>query len=106
MIPGLTGIDSVLNERFIQDILEEYYGGHCYLGRRNDNPTVHQFGYQTNTLRMARSVNKITGNTSGRHKGKHVSWFDTTDEPLKKRQATSTTTITSPKVDIDFEIGQ
>ena len=56
-----------LSERFSQDVLEKHFGRHCSLGRRNDNPTIHQFGYQSNTLRMQRSVVPVIGNTKGAH---------------------------------------
>ena len=80
----------VLTERFNQDVLEEHFGRHRSLGRRNDNPTVHQFGYQSNTIRMQRSVAPVTGNTKGSHKEKrHVSWAIVDSEPLSKRVAGS-----------------
>ena len=79
-----------LNEKFNQDVLEEYFGRHRSLGTRNDNPTVHQFGYQSNTIRMQRSVVPVTGNTKGAHKKKrHVSWSLVDNEPLSKRVAGS-----------------
>ena len=55
------GMPFVLTERFNQDVLEEHFGRHRSLGRRNDNPTVKQFGYQSNTIRMQRSVAPVTG---------------------------------------------
>ena len=64
----------VLTERLNQDCLEEYFGKHRVLDRRNDNPDLKQFGYQSNTLRMQRSVAPVTGNTKGGHKqNRHVS---------------------------------
>ena len=39
------GLKFVLTEKFNQDVLEEYFGRHRALGRRNDNPTIYQFGY-------------------------------------------------------------
>ena len=34
----------VLTERFNQDVLEEYFGRHRSIGRRNDNPDLYNFG--------------------------------------------------------------
>ena len=80
------GMNFVLTEKFNQDVVEEYFGRHRSLGRRNDNPTIYQFGYNSNTIRMQRSVAPVTGNTSGAHKQKRrVSWYSVDDEPLKKR---------------------
>ena len=64
------GMPFVLTERFNQDVVEEYFGRHRSLGRRNDNPTMYQFGYNTNTIRIQRSVVPVTGNTRGAHKQK------------------------------------
>ena len=81
-----TEMPYVLSERFNQDVLEEHFGRHRSLGRRNHNPTIHQFGYQSNTLRMQRSVVPVTGNTKGAHKTKRVpSWTIVDETPLKKR---------------------
>eukprot|EP00794_Sanderia_malayensis_P001918 gene1918-2175_t len=46
------GFDFVLTNRFNQDMVEEYFGRQRSLGRRSDNPTIWQFGYQDNTIRM------------------------------------------------------
>ena len=82
----LQGMLFVLSERLNQDILEEYFGKHFALGRRNDNLDLKQFGYQSNTLRIQRSVVPVTGNTKGGHKQKrHVSWSKGYDEPLPKQ---------------------
>lgn len=81
-----SGVPFVLTERFNQDILEEYFGRQRSLGRRNDNPTVQQFGYQGNTIRMQRSHHKSTGNTSGRSSKKQNSWAEVDNEPLAKRK--------------------
>jgi len=81
------GMPYVLTERFNQDLVEEYFGRQRSLGRRNDNPTVHQFGYQANTIRLQRSVCQVSGgNTSGRHSKKKNSWSSVDNEPLPKRK--------------------
>ena len=46
------GFQFVLTECFCQDVLEEYFGRQRGIGRRNDNPTVFQFGYNDNIIRM------------------------------------------------------
>ena len=81
------GMPYVLTERFNQDLVEEYFGRQRSLGRRNDNPTVQQFGYQANTIRLQRSVHQVEGgNTSGRHCKKHKSWSGVDNQPLQKRK--------------------
>ena len=34
---------------------------------RNENPSLHQYGYDSNTLRMARSMVPMKGNTKGKY---------------------------------------
>ena len=81
------GMEFVLTERFNQDVVEEFFGRQRSLGRRNDNPTLYQFGYQSNILRMQRSVAPVTGNTRGAVTQKRrVSWDKVDDDPLKKRR--------------------
>ena len=50
------GMEFVLTERFCQDPVEEYFGKQHQLGRRSDNPDIHQFGYNSNTIRIERSI--------------------------------------------------
>ena len=77
----------VLTERFCQDLLEEYFGRQHSIGCRNDNPTVYQFGYNNNAIRMQRSVVNVTGNTQGKYNGKRrVSWNVVEDDPLPKQK--------------------
>ena len=76
----------VLTERFNQDVLEEHFGRQRSLSRRNDNPTLNQFGYQANALRIQRSVVPCTGNTKGSYPQKRqVSWCEVDEKPLNKR---------------------
>ena len=44
------GIPYILSERFCQDDLENYFGKRV-IGRRSDNLTVHDFGYNDNTVK-------------------------------------------------------
>ena len=81
------GMPFVLTERFNQDVLEEHFGRHRGIGYRIDNPDLHQFGYNSNTFRVQRSIAPVTGNTRGGHKQKrHVSWSIVDDTPLPKRK--------------------
>ena len=44
------GFDYVLTERFCQDVLEEYFGYQWGMGRRADNPSLKEFGYNANAI--------------------------------------------------------
>ena len=46
------GMELMLTEKLCQDVIEEHFGRQRELGSRNDNPTIKQFGYNDNTLRM------------------------------------------------------
>uniref|UniRef100_A0A8W8M802 Transposable element P transposase-like RNase H domain-containing protein n=1 Tax=Magallana gigas TaxID=29159 RepID=A0A8W8M802_MAGGI len=53
----------------MKDPLEEHFGRHRGQGARNDNPTINQFSYQENQLRLQRSLAMTInpkGNTAGR----------------------------------------
>ena len=52
----------VLTERFCQDPLENYFGRQRSLGRRKDNPSLRDFGYNDNTIRSAKLFRPIAGN--------------------------------------------
>ena len=81
------GFDYVLSERFCQDVVEEYFGRQRSLGRRNDNPTLHQFGYNDNTIRIQRTTATVMGNTRGAQTRKRKkSWFIIDNTPLKRRK--------------------
>ena len=62
----------MLTERFCQEVLEKYFGCQWGIGRRNDKPTVFQFGYSVNIICMQRSVINFTGNTRGKYKNKRT----------------------------------
>eukprot|EP00112_Aurelia_sp_Birch-Aquarium-sp1_P011130 Seg2347.6 transcript_id=Seg2347.6/GoldUCD/mRNA.D3Y31 product="Transposable element P transposase" protein_id=Seg2347.6/GoldUCD/D3Y31 len=80
------GMSFVLTNRFNQDVVEEYFGRQRSLGRRSDNPSVWQFGYNANTIRMQRSVAPVTGNTKGGHiQKRHVSWEKVDETPLNEK---------------------
>ncbi|CAB4003670.1 Hypothetical predicted protein [Paramuricea clavata] len=44
------GFQYVLTERFMQDVLEDYFGHQRNKGARSDNPTAQQFGYNDLTI--------------------------------------------------------
>ena len=48
------GASFVLTEK--SNLLEEYLESARSLGRRNDNPDVYQFGCNSNTIRLQRSI--------------------------------------------------
>lgn len=67
---------NVLTERFCQDDVEKYFGYQRTQGRRSDNPTTAEFGY--NDLRIATlrdSEPTAEGNVAGRHAGKRNKWY-------------------------------
>ena len=82
------GASFVFTEKFNQDSLEEYSQKHRFLSQRNDNPDVYQFGYNSNTIRMQRSIAINTGNTSGSYdnKKKRASWSSVNNGFLMKRK--------------------
>ena len=59
------GIPYILSERLCQDDLENYFGKQRAIGRRSDNPTVHDFGYNGNTVKNQFSIRAIGGNVQG-----------------------------------------
>ena len=61
------GMEYVLTERFCQDPVEEYFGNQRKLGRRSDNPDLHQALYNDNTIRIQKEVSITSGNTRGRY---------------------------------------
>ena len=56
------GIPYILSERFCQDDLENYFGKRV-IGRRSDNLTVHDFGYNDNTIKNQFSTRPIACRT-------------------------------------------
>ena len=77
------GMEFGLTERLCQDVIKEHFGRQRSLGRRNDNPTVRQFGHNDNTLRMQRSVFPITGKTKGKACKRQPSWSIVDNSMLK-----------------------
>ena len=50
------GVPYIFSERFCHDDLENYFGKQRAIGRKSDNPTVHDFGYNDNTVKNQFSV--------------------------------------------------
>jgi hypothetical protein len=62
------GFQYVLTERFMQDVLEDYFGHQRERGRRSDNPTAYQFGYNDLTIAVQRDIAPVMrGNVGGRY---------------------------------------
>jgi hypothetical protein len=67
------GFEYVLTERFMQDVIEDYVGHQREKGRRSDNPTAQQFGYNDITIATQRDIAPVfRGNVGGQY-GK-VKW--------------------------------
>ena len=54
-----SGMPYVLTEKVTQDNLELYFGLQRACGYRSDNPTLYQFGYNDNGIRMKGSLSKL-----------------------------------------------
>lgn len=79
------GVSYVLTERFCQDDLENYFGQQRAIGRRRDNPTVRDVGYNDNTIKAQFSVAPLGGNV---HR-KLDKWNVIDESPLPKKTRTN-----------------
>jgi hypothetical protein len=62
------GFQYVLSERFMQDVVEDYFGHQRAKGGRSDNPTAQQFGYNELTIAAQRDIAPVVrGNVGGRY---------------------------------------
>jgi len=91
LIPALFKIPDVnffLTEKLSQDPLEKYFGCQRQMGRTNDNPKVHEFLSNTQSLRVIDSINisKITGNCRGTKRKSYDLESIDLNKPLKKRR--------------------
>ena len=76
------GVPYILSERFCQDDVENYFGRQRAIGRRRDNPTLRDTGYNDNTIKTQYSVRPIAGNVRA-----NLNRFNDIDEtPLPKRK--------------------
>ena len=80
------GMKFVLTERFNQDFAEENFGQHQGVGRRRDNPSLFQFGYDSNGLRTTRAALLKVLTT---RKEKMVGWMLTMKNYPKEREQNS-----------------
>ena len=79
------GFQYVLSERFMQDVLEDYFGHQRAKGGRGDNPSAYEFGYNDLTIAAQRDIAPVVrGNVGGRYEKKK--WFSVSDEPVEKRK--------------------
>ena len=79
------GFQYVLSERFIQDVLEDYFGHQRAKGGYSDNPTAQQFGYNDLTIAAQRDIAPVLrGNVGGRYTKQK--WSKVSEEPVKKRK--------------------
>ena len=77
------GFQYVLTERFMQDVLEDYFGNQRERGRRSDNPSAYQFGCNDLTIAAQRDIAAVMrGNTGGRYE--KVKWHSVSNEPVHK----------------------
>eukprot|EP00112_Aurelia_sp_Birch-Aquarium-sp1_P001627 Seg1176.6 transcript_id=Seg1176.6/GoldUCD/mRNA.D3Y31 product="hypothetical protein" protein_id=Seg1176.6/GoldUCD/D3Y31 len=58
-----SGASYIITNMFCQDPVEEYFGRQRGLGRRCDNPSIWDFGYNANKLRIQRSILPVRGNS-------------------------------------------
>ena len=79
------GFSYVLTERFCQDPAEEFFSVQRQHGRRNENPDLKEFGYNTNAIRIQRNVSYTSGNTRGKYDHKRT-WENVTDDAVPKRK--------------------
>ena len=76
-----SGVKYVLSEKFCQDDVENYFGRQRAIGRRRDNPTVRDVGYNDNTIKSQISIAPLGGNiTYGASK------CNNTDDDQKERR--------------------
>lgn len=83
----IEGVTCFLSEKLCQDPLEKFFGCQCQCGRTNENPTVHQFLKNTQSIRVINSIHvgEITGNCRGcKRKSYDLESVDL-NQPLKKR---------------------
>jgi hypothetical protein len=79
------GFQYVLSERFMQDVLEDYFGHQRAKGGRPDNPSAYEFGYNDLTIAAQRDIAPVVrGNVGGRYENKK--WYTVSDEPVEKRK--------------------
>ena len=76
----------LLSERLNQDPLESFFGQQRARGRRNDNPNVRSFLYNTQAIRVQRSMAVGHGGNVRKRKLQWDTDIDDLSRPLKKRR--------------------
>ena len=76
------GIPYIISERFWHGDLENYFGKQRAIDRRSDNPTVHDFGYNDNTVKNQFLMRPIGGNVQG----PAGEFNEICNEPMPKRR--------------------
>jgi hypothetical protein len=60
------GFSYVLTERFMQDVIEDYFGHQRTQRGKSDKPSAKQFGYNDLTIAVKRDIApSVSGNTGG-----------------------------------------
>ena len=78
------GFQYVLSERFLQDVVEDYFSHQKENGGRSDNPTAQQFGYNNLTIAAQRDIAPVVrGNVCGRYT--RDKWYTVSNELVHKR---------------------
>ena len=72
-----------LKERFCQDPLENYFGQQRAIGARKDNLSIHDFGFNDNSIRNQKIFRPIAGNVRG---WQDIGIVDFTNEALPCRK--------------------
>ena len=68
------GFQYVMSERFMQDVLEDYFGHQRAKGGKADNPNAYEFGYNDLTIAEQRDIAPVVrGNVGGRYEKKK--WY-------------------------------
>ena len=79
------GFEYVLSERFMQDVLEDYFGYQRAKGGRSDNPNAFEFGYTDLSIAVQRDIAPVVrGNVGGRYEKQK--WYAVSEEPVHKRK--------------------
>ena len=76
----------LLSERLNQDPLESFFGKQRARGGRSDNPNVRSFLYNTQAIRVQRTMAIGHGGNVRKRKLQWTTDIDDLSRPLKKRQ--------------------
>ena len=89
VIPYLLSLDAnlfVLSERFNQDNVEIFFGQQRARCGRGDNPTMKQFMYNTQAIRVSRSMSFGSCSNIRKRKLFSDSDIDELSQPLRKKR--------------------